>query len=289
MEIRARDAAVAVAGRYGVDATAPAVLSNGANVLVHLAPAPVVARVGTLTALVRPAIRESFAREIAVATYLRDEGAPVVAPADDLPPGPHTEAGLTISFWQYVPPVADPPTITADVFGHMLRELHEILRGYTGSLGPLGDAGPPLGDIPAYLDRAATGETPLPGGDIDALRDEFARLLPVPVDGSEQALHGDAHPGNLVAGSAGYRWGDFEEACRGPLGWDLATAARTRRLDGAAALLAYGEVPDLTRFHALRELHGLVWWLLLAAADPKHRAIAEDRLEAWRARRHTAV
>jgi aminoglycoside/choline kinase family phosphotransferase len=33
-------------------------------------------------------------------------------------------------------------------------------------------------------------------------------------------------------------WCDFEDTCRGPLAWDLASLRRTPRLDGAAAVRA---------------------------------------------------
>src|SRR5215470_7312213 len=62
-------AAVALAREQGLPADDPRVLSGRGNLLVHLAPAPVVARVATLTAWTR---RDPFvwlAREVAVAGY----------------------------------------------------------------------------------------------------------------------------------------------------------------------------------------------------------------------------
>jgi 5-methylthioribose kinase len=35
-------------------------------------------------------------------------------------------------------------------------------------------------------------------------------------------LHGDVHPGNLLATGGELRWIDFEDVCRGPIGYDLA-------------------------------------------------------------------
>jgi len=51
---RAVAAAVAVARAHGLAVGEPAVLSDGVNLVVHLRPAPVVARVATLTPLLRP-------------------------------------------------------------------------------------------------------------------------------------------------------------------------------------------------------------------------------------------
>ena len=38
-----------------------------------------------------------------------------------------------------------------------------------------------------------------------------------------QPLHGDAHPGNLIATRGDLVWIDFEDVCLGPVEWDLAT------------------------------------------------------------------
>ncbi|MGI5283513.1 phosphotransferase [Nonomuraea polychroma] len=41
-----------------------------------------------------------------------------------------------------------------------------------------------------------------------------------------QAVHGDAHPGNLLATSSGLLWNDFEETMAAPVGCDLACLLR---------------------------------------------------------------
>jgi aminoglycoside phosphotransferase (APT) family kinase protein len=282
----ALSAAVAVATRFGVRVTDPAVLSDGANLVVHLGPAPVVARVATLTAAVRPRIADSFAQEIALSAHLHNCGVPVVSPATDLPPGPHLHDGWTVSFWDHVPPPADSRPIDAASFGAMLRDLHAALRGYDGPLEPFGAGGPPIGDIEVYLTQVEAGRRPvsaLSGDDIAAIRDEVAQLLfRMPAD--IQALHGDSHPGNLIPGPAGHLWADFEDSCRGPLAWDLASFARTRKFDPGPGLAAYGDVPDLTDALRLRFLHGLIWWDTFAATDGRHRPVLEDRLRELRGR-----
>jgi hypothetical protein len=50
------EAAVAVARWFGLTVDAPAVLSEGANLLAHLQPAPVIARIPTATRALRPDI-----------------------------------------------------------------------------------------------------------------------------------------------------------------------------------------------------------------------------------------
>jgi thiamine kinase-like enzyme len=97
-------------------------------------------------------------------------------------------------------------------------------------------------------------------------------------------LHGDAHPGNLLATPSGLVWNDFEDAWLGPVGWDLACLANTGRLDGAAAVAAYpGEVgaEELATCVGLRRLLGVVWRLVLATRFPDRRADAEEHLRTW--------
>ncbi len=67
-------AAVTVAHAQGLPADDPEVLSSRGNVLVHLRPAPVVARVATLTAWTRSEPFQWLAREVAVAGYAAANG-----------------------------------------------------------------------------------------------------------------------------------------------------------------------------------------------------------------------
>ena len=68
-------AAVKVAATLGIHCDAPVVLADGANVVVHLSPAPVVAKVAASTTEVRPGAAW-LQRELDVAGYLSGRGAP---------------------------------------------------------------------------------------------------------------------------------------------------------------------------------------------------------------------
>jgi len=108
---------------------------------------------------------------------------------------------------------------TAEEAGRALAALHTQLRSCPVELPMLG---PPFADIGAVvtapdlagLDRADAEQL---GREAAALRE---RLLPHPGPAgppAAQVLHGDAHPGNLVATPARWRWIDLEETCRGPV------------------------------------------------------------------------
>ena len=87
-------AAVAVAARFTVNSTEPVVLADGANIVVHLRPAPVVAKVAASTPEVRPRVQRRLQRELDVSAFLAAEGAPVSRPARRCPP-PSTTATAT--------------------------------------------------------------------------------------------------------------------------------------------------------------------------------------------------
>jgi Phosphotransferase enzyme family len=274
---RALAAAVAVARAQGLPADDPVVLHDGVNVVVHLRPAPVVARVATLTPLLRPEIGRPFGREVALATALAAAGAAVLPPSDLLPPGPHVHDGLTLSFWEHVEVLPGSPT--AVQAGQALGELHTDLA----EVGPLWDGAvldTPFDDLEVFSDRGgALGADPALLGEVAAL----AGALRPRVAGPVMTLHGDAHPGNLLVTRAGLRWADLEDTSRGPRGWDLACLRTTGRLDGRAALDALPDPvteEELAPFRWLRLLHAGAWWFAHAARVPEHLPEARSRLAA---------
>src|SRR5688500_19947970 len=99
---RAVAAAAALARENGLRVGEPTVLNDLFSLMVHLKPAPVVARVATCMPKLRTPIEGWLEREIAVTTYLAEQGAPVVGPSQELPPGPHERGGVPISVWTYV-------------------------------------------------------------------------------------------------------------------------------------------------------------------------------------------
>jgi hypothetical protein len=252
-------AALNSARRHGLPVDSPVVLRDLTNVLVHLAPAPVVARVPITLARLRPP--EWFAEEMRLAQFLTAAGAPVAPPSDAVDPGPHDEDGFAITFWRWIdhdPALADPVAA-----GHSLRELHSVLEGYPGEL-PTCDR---LDEVRSLLANLELGELL-----------EFAERLE-PIDG--RPLHGDAHLSNVLWSPEGPLWSDLENACRGPVEYDLA-CIRYRGLPQAdAAIAAYGAHGDIDAVMPLLTLQLAAWTQLVAerSDDPAHHAEAQRRLE----------
>ncbi|SDY59053.1 Ser/Thr protein kinase RdoA involved in Cpx stress response, MazF antagonist [Modestobacter sp. DSM 44400] len=271
----ARAAALTVARAHGLAADEAALLHDGVNVVVHLRPAPVVARVATLTPLLRPAIQRPFGREVALAGVLAEAGAAVVPPSTELPPGPHEHAGLTLSFWRFVEVLPETPTPARA--GAALAELEAALAdvdpGWSGE--PLDT---PLDDLAVFADRGVGL-----GADraqVAAVAELTGRLRPL-LTGDVGFLHGDTHPGNLLATPGGWCWTDLEDTSRGPRGWDVACLRATGRLDGRAAVAALPDPmsdEELAPFFLLRRLHGAAWWFVHAARVPADLADARRGL-----------
>ena len=93
---RAVETVVAHARENGLRVEEPTVLNDLFSLMVHLKPAPVVARVATCMPKLRTPNEGWLEREIAVTTYLAEQGAPVGAPSRELPPGP-TSATVSLS------------------------------------------------------------------------------------------------------------------------------------------------------------------------------------------------
>ena len=203
-------AAVAVAEAHGLRSPDAVILRDKLNVLVHLRPAPVVARVAGTIRAARPGT-DWQQRELAVAGHLAAQGAPVVAPSDELPPGPYEHDGRVLSFWRYAAPAETSPTHA----GAALRECLDALKGFHGSLPVLGT----MTEAEALLHRLAT-EGRLSHDEAMGLQLRFDELFPLlaQLRSPVQPLHGDAHLNNVLGGL----WNDWEDTCLGPVAWDAA-------------------------------------------------------------------
>jgi Phosphotransferase enzyme family len=272
----AAEAAVKVAASLGVRGTNPVILADGANVIVRLSPAPVVAKVATSTTAVRPDPGVWLRRELDVTGFLAERGAPVVVPSPEVPATVHYGDGQVMSFWRYVDSPGDTLPDEATI-GSMLRDLHAALRGYPGQAPVLA----PLGDIPAFLARP---HTILTADQAAALAAAFARLTAELAPHPAQPLHGDAGAGNLMATGGGWVWHDFEDTCPGPVAWDLAASTASQRLDGSRILAAYGDPVNTVQLavcQQLRRLHLTVWYALYAERLPQLRSRAAELLALW--------
>ena len=284
-------AAQAVAREHGVACDEAVRIAAGSNVLVHLKPAPVVARVMTGTAVLHDDPEQWLAREVAVGAFLAERTDLVVPPSDILPPGPHEHDGLWMTLWKFVPHDEQAPPPEPRELGRSLRGLHAALADFPGDLAPLSEVRDWLERLLAELRPSP----PLTQQDIDWLRFELDALTPAVFESSlpAQALHGDASMSNLLRTDSGLVWNDLEDVCAGPVAWDISGLVASARARGQSAkfieelLAAYGEpgVEGLETFLEAHALYDIVWQAFEARRRPRAMKRAAASLALWRDRR----
>ena len=245
-------AATETASAHGVTPNRCDILQDGHTLVLRLSES-LVARVVTDIDGPRQGT-EWFARENAVAQYLAQRGAPVIPLHPDLPPGPYQHLGYSLNFWQFVTAIDDEPEPAS--IGRLLYQCHAILRDFDQPL-------PELAILTESVDLLATLEKRelFPAETLDLLRDRLMRSLEVLHAFPRQALHGDAHLGNLMNTTRGLLLTDWEDTFDGPVEWDLASIiwnARILENDHATAdgvLAAYrtagGSIDETALHHSL--------------------------------------
>lgn len=268
IERRALAAACAVAAEHGVPCGKAAVVSAGSNVLVHLRPSPVVARVMSGTVVLHEDPQVWLEREVAVLGFLAPSGL-AVAPSSLIEPGPYRSDGLWMTFLEWVEhrgraDLGD----GAERLGQALRELHEELSAFSGELPTFVD----LRDRVERLHRQLRPTATLDARKIDALRGRLCSLNDTvfEADWPVQALHGDASLFNLLCATDGRLvWNDFEDTFRGPVHWDVAGFVSSLEYEGADPafvarfLDAYGwsGERELAPFAAAHDVYDEIWQL----------------------------
>ncbi len=206
-------ATLAVVRSQGLAAEEAVLLSSSNKIILRVRPSDVVARVA-------PVGQMDGGFELAVAGRLASAGGPVVAPDPRLPPVVHQRDGFVLTLGSYAAPSAGEPS--APDYARALQDLHRGLRA-------VDITAPHATDRVAEAHRLVTDPVRSPAlGDADrelltSTLTELEGVLRGPgVD--EQLLHGEPHPGNLVATTDGPLFLDLETCCRGPVEFDLAHA-----------------------------------------------------------------
>ncbi|HEY3712067.1 MAG TPA: phosphotransferase [Amycolatopsis sp.] len=262
--------ATAVARKLGLPAGSPEVLHERSNVLVRMG--HVVARVPATTLLMRPDATAWLARDVALSAFLTERDVRVVSPTTDPPAGPHFAEGLPVTLWQWTPHDPDHRHSPGEVAASLAR-VHSVLRDFPGELpirGPFEELETMLRLHGDAMDGAA-----------DRIRAEAARIEAEVPAAPVQALHGDAHPGNLIATADGPCWLDFEDTWRGPLAWDLAILAKQGGPDLLAAYPAEVDEAAIASYLRLRSLFAVGWRFLIAKRFPHRLGDARAALAAY--------
>ena len=210
---RATAAAMSIASSLDLTADDAFVLQDSNRLTVRLLPCDVLARVA-------PVAHQVARFEVELAQRLAESGCPVAVLEPRADPRVYERDGFAVTLWTYYEPAA--------------QEVSPA--GYASALGRL-HAGMRTVDIvaPHFTDRveraqrlvASRNRTPaLADADRELLGGTLRSLRRVIGDrgAAEQLLHGEPHPGNLLATKNGLLFIDLETCCRGPVEFDLAHA-----------------------------------------------------------------
>ncbi len=190
------------------------VLHDSNKLTLRLLPCDVLARVA-------PVAHQVARFELDLAQRLAETGSPVAALEPRVEPCVYERDGFEITLWTYYEPATSQEVLPAD-YAHALGRLHAGMRRL---------------DVPTphFMDRVAEAQHLVASRDLtpelaDADRELLAKTLRrmsraiVERGGAEQILHGEPHPGNVLATKHGLLFIDLETCCRGPVEFDLAHA-----------------------------------------------------------------
>jgi len=271
-------AAQAVARRHGLPCHKPRLLHDANNVVVHLAPSPVVAKI---CGSAHGGGRSKLAAELDVALHLERSGAPIVETSHELPVLAYEEGDYAMTFWRHQ--AQDLEAAVSDVAaGRALAEVHRALDTFIAPTRSFMDrqvrrAGDVLAN-PLSLPDLSQSER-------NFLHQTYLALISAVRDrGFEyRLLHGDPHRGNYLAAQNGCLFIDFESVCSGPLEWDLSALPGA----GAGTFSVDDELLSLVR--RLRSLCVAVWcWSRPHVSAELDRA-ARGHLQSLRESRRTGL
>lgn len=209
---RAVAAAMSVASALDVTVNDAVVLHDSNKLALRLLPCDVFARVAHRG-------QEVAQFEVELAQRLAKTGSPVAALEPRVEPRVYEDDGFVVTLWTYYEP-ATPEALTSAEFADALERLHARMRTLDLTAPHFTDRVAEAQELVANSDRTPE----LTDSDRALLSNTLRRLRRAISDrgAPEQLLHGEPHPGNVLATKTGLRFIDLETCCRGPIEFDLA-------------------------------------------------------------------
>jgi len=211
---RAVAAAMSIASALGLTADDAIVVHNSNKLTLRLLPCDVLARVA-------PVAHQIAQFEIDLAQRLAASGSPVADLEPRVEPRVHERDGFDVTLWTYYEPAPSREVSPAD-YAHALERLHAGMRELDVPTPHLTDRVEQAQRLVASRDRTpalAEADRTFLGDTLRSLRQVIGER-----GGTEQLLHGEPHPGNMLTTKNGLLFIDFETCCRGPVEFDLAHA-----------------------------------------------------------------
>jgi len=248
---RAVAAATSTASALDLTVDDAIVLHDSNRLALRLLPCDVLARVA-------PVAHQAAQFEVDLAQRLAETESPVAALEPRAEPRVYERDGFVVTLWTYYEPPSPREVPPAD-YAHALDRLHAGMRTLDVTAPHFTDRVAEAQELVASRDRTPA----LADADRELLSNTLRTLRRAIEDrgASEQLLHGEPHPGNVLNTKNGPLFIDLETCCRGPVEFDLAHVPEE----------VSERYPDSDR-DLLRECRGLV--LAMVAAwrwDPDDR------------------
>src|SRR5580658_1264748 len=210
---RAVAAAMGAAAALGLPVDDAIVLQESNKLAIRLLPCDVLARVAG------ERIKRQAEFEVELALRLAETGSPAGALEPRVAPGVYVRDGFVVTLWTYYEPVPSREFAPAD-YAHALERLHDCMRQIDFP-------------TPHFTDRITDAQRLIGSRDqtpelVDADRELLSNTLRSMRQAnsdrgrSEQLLHGEPHPGNVLRTKKGLLFIDLETCCRGPVEFDIA-------------------------------------------------------------------
>jgi aminoglycoside phosphotransferase (APT) family kinase protein len=206
--LRGMSAAKAIASELGLPVDDAVLLNHSNKLTLRLLPCDVLARVA-------PKAHQVALFEIEIAQRLAECGSPVARLDPRVEPRVYERDGFEVTLWTHYE--SSGRSASAADYADALGRLHAGMRQIDFM-------------VPRFTDRVDQAQLLLASPDrTPALTDPDRELLGRTLrslrqtsGGAEQLVHGEPHPGNVLATDEGLLFIDFETCCRAPVEFDLA-------------------------------------------------------------------
>ena len=213
---RALAATASLAPQLGVTVDEMIVLHSSNRITVRLAPHDVVARVAPAT----DRNRTVAAFEVEIARNLNAANSVVGRLAPGIDPAVHLRNEFAVTFWEYYQPTTG--DIDPAAYARALDAVHSELRGIEVRAPHVIDR---VDEARSIVDDRSQSPA-LSDADRELLSETLLTRRRTITDrrSGDQLIHGEPHPGNLVASESGIRFVDLQTCCYGPVEFDIAHA-----------------------------------------------------------------
>ncbi|MGX8797712.1 hypothetical protein ACR6HW_16885 [Fusibacter sp. JL298sf-3] len=204
------------ANENGLENVDPIILNESANLVIHLYPYNIVARIALYDSNTSH-MKDVMQKEIEVANYLEEKGIAVVSSNSQIIVEPFDLGGHWMTLWNFVRK-EEREKLTSFAAIQYVEKLTNAMKRYDGKLPILG--------VWKRVHESAKNLSKSDNSQIQRLVENYNTLNEEISNIEVESLvpsHGDSHVKNLYPAKTDWLWMDFEDASLMPEYWDWAS------------------------------------------------------------------